>query len=196
MNMINSPVTFILLAVIFVSGCIGFYRRRYFHLMVLHPVSVIRQKEWYRLFTADLVHNDLLHLLLNVLVLYAFGGNLEEILRKTNAFGSLEFVFIYLSSMLAANIAVTFRHRHDFGYMTAGASGSIMGCMFGLIIIAPNLTAFYLPVIGAVKSSWFGLYSIILLVAYHRRKSGTISYDAHFFGAMGGIAATLVLCRL
>jgi membrane associated rhomboid family serine protease len=193
MNTINYPVTCLFLTAILVSGCIGFYQRRYYYRMVLHPVSVVRQREWYRLLTADWVHNDWLHLLLNGLILYAFGGNLEELLRKTSAWGSLQFGLIYLTSMLAANVAVTFRHRQDFGYSTAGASGSIMGCMFGLILVAPNLIAFYLPVAGAVKSSWFGLYSIVLLLAYHRRKDGMISYEAHFFGALGGIAATLII---
>jgi len=188
------PVTCVLMVLILAVSLSAFIKKRIFPELVLHPYSIYHQKQYYRLFTSDLVHVDLLHLALNEFMLYIFCSDLEETLRRASGNGSLKFLLIYLCSMLAGSVIATLRHKNDFSYSSAGASGSIMGCMFGFILLKPNYIAFYVPVFGGIKNIYGGLVYILVLIVYQRRsKNGMIDHELHFFGAAGGLAAAFAL---
>lgn len=87
--------------------------------MILHPCSIVRQKEYYRLFTADLVHNDVLHLALNEIMLFVFCSRLEAFT------GSAKFVFVYFLSYFAGVVITTVRHRNQFKFSSAGLPGAL-----------------------------------------------------------------------
>lgn len=188
------PVTCVLMLVILTVSIFAFVSKAVFHALILHPYSIYRHKQYYRLFTSDLVHVDLLHLALNEFMLYIFCSDLEETLRKSSAHGSTQFLFIYLTGMLCASVITTLRNKNSFTYSSAGASGSIMGCMFAFMALSPNYIAFYLPVIGGVKNIYAGLMYILVLIVYqHRSKNDMINHELHFFGALGGLAAAAML---
>src|ERR1700744_5708592 len=94
----GAPVTCIIMLTIFVFSIMALKNRSFFMKMILHPYSIYKEKEYYRLFTSDLVHNDLIHLLLNELMLYGICASLEEYLRQQYANGSWLFLCIYLTS--------------------------------------------------------------------------------------------------
>ncbi|HEY4195932.1 MAG TPA: rhomboid family intramembrane serine protease [Mucilaginibacter sp.] len=191
-TLLLSPVTFIIMLIVFVTSCLALWKRKFFAALILHPFSVTHEREYYRLFTSDLVHNDKLHLLLNVFVLYAFCSDLEEYLRKHSTSGSWLFLVIYIAAMLTSAIITTIRHRKDFNYSTSGASGSIMGCMFSLMLINPKGTGLELAFVGSVKNVYSGLLYIIFLILFQLRR-GEVNYEVHFWGAIGGIVATLII---
>jgi membrane associated rhomboid family serine protease len=190
----ESPVTYILMLVVFIVSTAGFLNKKLFYHLILHPQSVIRDKQYYRIFTADLANADLMHLLLNEFMLFVFCTNLENTLRARSMYGSLQFLLIYASSLLLASVLVIIRHYKEFGYSTTGTSGSIMGCMFGFMLIAPNYIVYHLPVFGEVKNIYGGLLYIVALIIYQKRKKEDfINNEFHFYGAIGGIIATLAL---
>lgn len=189
-----APVTLCLMAAILVFSCLSFYSRLFFMKMILHPYSIIRQREYYRLFTADLVHNDITHLVLNEFMLFIFCSRLEMYLNGRSGEGSSQFLFIYLLSCFFGVLIVTVRHRNQFKFSSAGASGSIMGCMFGFIILQPEKIAFYLPGLGGIRNIFGGLLYILMMIVYQRKNPDSLSnHELHFYGALGGIAATLIL---
>jgi membrane associated rhomboid family serine protease len=193
-NHLNDPVTIFLmvsfLLIYIVSLKFKTLRFRFF----LHPVSITKQKEVFRLITADVIHHDLPHLILNELLLYFYGASLENFLNGASRYGSFEFIAIYLFSCLAGATATTILHRNEVGFSSAGASGSLMGCMFSYILLDPKRIAFFLPVVGPVDNLYFGLISILLLIIYQRKtKNELINHEQHFFGALGGIIITLIL---
>ena len=190
----DAPVSFVLMMLIFIFSCIAFYSQSFFMKMILHPYSVVKDKEYYRLFTSDFVHNDFMHLLLNEIMLYLICVNLEESLRMQSIYGSWQFLFIYLFSFFSGVFVTTIRHRKQFDYSSAGASGSIMGCMMSFMILKPNYIALYLPVIGGLKNIWTALIFILIMIWYQRKKNNQLmNHELHFFGALGGILATLIL---
>ena len=190
----QSPVTYILMFIIFIVSACGFLNKKLFYQLILHPQSVIQDKQYYRILTADLANADVMHLLLNEFMLFVFCTNLEYSLKVKSAYGSLEFLTIYDSSLLLASAIIIARHFKDFSYSTTGTSGSIMGCMFGFMLIAPNYIVYNLPVIGQVKNIYGGLIYIVVLILYQRRKKEElINNEYHFYGAIGGIIATLAL---
>lgn len=190
----HSPVTYVIMLIVFVVSVAGLINKKLFYQMILHPRSVIRDKQYYRVITADWTNADLLHLMLNEFMLYIFCSDLEETLKRKSDHGSIQFLTIYLASLLVGSVLIIIRHRKEFSYSTTGTSGSIMGCMFGFMLLDPNYVLYYLPGGGQITNIYGGLGYIIMLIVYQRRKKyETVNHEFHFYGAIGGILATLVL---
>jgi len=120
--------------------------------------------------------------------------NLEHSLNLRSSYGSALFVLIYGISYLTGVVVITLRHKNDVSYSSAGASGSIMGCMMSFMILEPDKIALYLPVYGGVKNSFMALLFIIGLIVYqYRSRNQLMNNELHFFCALGGIVVTIVL---
>ncbi|MGN6639521.1 MAG: rhomboid family intramembrane serine protease [Mucilaginibacter sp.] len=191
---LKAPVTYSLIVLISLFSLISFFDKRFFYRMVLHPYEFIRRRHYYQLFTADLVHNDVQHFLVNGISLFFIGGDLERYLRGISCWGSLQFAAIYMASLLTGNMLMIFWHRHDAEFSTAGASGSIMGCVFSFMFLKPGKVAFYLPVLGGLSNGYYALIYILAMILMRKRiaRAGA-NYEVHFWGAIGGLAMTLAL---
>jgi membrane associated rhomboid family serine protease len=188
------PVTLGIMAIILIFSLAGFKKESFYRSMVHHPVGMIKNRQYYRLITFDFVHNDFVHLVVNEGMAYFLCGSLEEFLNKQSAYGSLQFLFIYLVSHFTGAVFTTLRHGKHFDYSSAGASGSILGCMMSYMILDPNQTAFYLPIVGGVKNIYAGLIVIVGLIIYQwRTGNDMMDHELHFYSTIGGIIATVVL---
>lgn len=193
-NYRESPVTYYLMLIVFIVSIIGFLNRKLFYKFILHPQSVVRDRQYYRIFTADWTNADLLHLLLNEFMFYVFCTHLEFSLRNKSAEGSIEFLIIYAASLIFGSIIIILKYKKKFEYSTTGTSGSIMGCMFSFMLLDPNYVVLTLPVFGPVKNIYGGLfYILILIIRQKRKKKDVINNEFHFYGAIGGILATLIM---
>jgi len=194
LNHLKAPITITLMALFFFVKCLEIIYKKLKIMFFLHPQSVVKQKEYYRLFTSDFIHHDWMHLLINLFFLYVYGGYLEDYLNQLGGFGSLQFSLIYFSSCLIGSGMVTIIHRKDFGFSSGGASASIIGCIFSYVILQPKRIAFYLPGLGPINNLYFGMVCIVVLFAYQRRSGNSlINYEQHFFGAIGGVLTTFLI---
>jgi len=194
LSITTMPVTIFIMVLILIFSLTGFKNKVFYLKMVHHPSSMLRNKEYHRLFTFDLVHNDFVHLLVNEGMAYYLCGSLEELLNQQSPYGSLKFTCIYLASHFSGALVTTLRHRNHFDYMSAGASGSILGCLMSYILLDPNYVAFYLPVVGGVKNIFAGLFVIVGLIVYQWKTGNEMmDHELHFYSAVGGILATLLL---
>jgi membrane associated rhomboid family serine protease len=190
----KSPVTFFLSIIVLLVSVLSFVNKKVLFAFMLHPFSVIRQRQYYRIFTADLVNADLMHLVLNEFMLYVFCSDLEETLRNRVRAGSLEFALIYWGCLVFASALVIIRHYKDFNYSSTGTSGSIMGCMFAFMVIDPDYVLTHFPGIGEVKNIYGGLFYIIALVVYQRRKrEERVNHEFHFYTAAAGVLIGLLI---
>lgn len=186
------PVTTLLAISMIAITVLAWFNKAVRQQLILHPVSVVKEREYNRLLTSDFIHHDGVHLILNIYLLITYGGGLEGYLRQTAKNGSLLFLGIYLASCLSGSIATTIINRKDSGFSSAGASGSLMGCIFSYILLQHRRVAFYLPGIGAVNNLYFGIICMVLLTVYQiRSKNEVINQEQHFFGAIGGALMTL-----
>lgn len=193
-NYHQSPVTYFIILAVLIVSFIALGNKKLHYKLILHPQSVVRDRQYYRIFTADLVNADWIHLLLNELMLYVFCTHLEYILRARSIHGSTQFLAIYLSSLVLASLVTTARYYKKFEYATTGSSGSLMGCMFSFMMLDPDYWVFDLPGLGPIRNIYAGLAYIIILIIYQkRRNNGLINNEYHFYGAVGGIVATLIL---
>jgi membrane associated rhomboid family serine protease len=131
--------------------------------------------EQYRIVTSAFLHAGLIHLGLNMFVLYILGTLLEP------AVGTARFVAIYAVSILAGSFLVLLI---DPDQLTVGASGGIFGLMAAAFLIARHRGLDQL-------ASQLGFFVIINLVFTF--SISNISIGAHLGGLVGGALAGLLI---
>lgn len=134
--------------------------------------------EWWRLVTSAFLHGDMLHVGLNLFMLYALGAPLER------GIGSLRFALVATGSLLGGALAVV---AFDWRQPTLGASGVVMGvaAAYAVALHAQGQDPRQHPTFGLVVLN----LAIPLLVPI-------ISFWGHLGGAVGGaLLAWLVIWR-
>jgi membrane associated rhomboid family serine protease len=149
------------------------------------------------LFTSMFLHASWLHVLGNMLFLWVFGRNLEDLI------GGARFLIFYLLCGLAAGMVQVFANLHSPA-PTVGASGAIAGVMGAYLIKFPRsqIDTLVLLFIFFTRLAipapfyllfWFGMQ--LLDSAFSGERSytgGGIAYFAH----IGGFIAGMLLIRL
>jgi membrane associated rhomboid family serine protease len=164
----------------------------------LPPARVIPQAPvpfpvWLTLVTAMFLHGSPLHLAGNMLYLWIFGDNVEEVL------GTVRYVLVYLACGLAGSLAQIAAAPDSF-IPTLGASGAIAGLMGLYLVWFPynrvrvllfrfitEVPAVVVIGLWIVLQVWSGLGSIGQL-----GEVGGVAYLAHIGGAATGIVVAFL----
>ena len=95
---------------------------------------IFNRKDYKRLVTGAFTHEDLIHLLFNMISLYNIGTFVESY------FGHWIFLLIYFVSMIVGKIlSLLIRHaNHDDYTMSIGASGAICGLLGAYFMVILN----------------------------------------------------------
>jgi membrane associated rhomboid family serine protease len=148
---------------------------------------------WFTLLTSMFMHGGIAHLAGNMLYLWIFGDNVEEVL------GHVRYVLVYLACGLAASLA-HIALAPDSLIPSLGASGAIAGAMGMYLIWFPHnqvrvlvmRTITLMPALLVI-----GLWIVMQLVLgmgelSSAGKQGGVAYAAHIGGAAAGIVIGLV----
>ncbi len=152
------------------------------------------RKQRYRLFTHALVHSGPMHLLFNGLTLYFFGPTLESLLPQP--FGALAACLVFWTAVLGAGQYSLLFRRNRPVYLALGASGGVVGCIYFLLFLAPDLrlSLLFLPVAipGWLFGTLFGLVSTGLMFS-KKAELARVSHEGHLGGAAVGLLWALLL---
>ena len=138
--------------------------------------------QWYRLFSAPLLHLDLVHIALNGAVLWYAGRVLEAMI------GRLWFASVFIIGGFAGGVMSLAVNAHNI--VSVGASGAIMAVLSATLVLAFHHDA------GTERSEMQGnalrlLIPSLIPVGFGASK---IDFGAHFGGAIGGaVIAALLL---
>jgi membrane associated rhomboid family serine protease len=150
------------------------------------------------LFTSMFLHAGWLHLIFNMLYLWVFGRNLEDLI------GRARFLLFYLlCGVIAAVVHIVFNAYSNLP--TIGASGAIAGVMGGFLIKFPRaristlvifivfFTAMELPA-ALLLLFWFAMQFLsgFETLGAHNYVGGGTAYFAH----IGGFLAGMLLIRM
>jgi membrane associated rhomboid family serine protease len=165
----------------------GFKDHVFFDRFKFEVDKILVHKQWYRLFTSGFLHVSWLHLIFNMISLYAFSDYLEL------GFGSLPFLIIYFASMMGGDLLALFIHRHHADYSSVGASGAVCGIIFATIALFPGmgLRLFFLPI--NIPSWLYGIIYIAFAIYGIRSKRDNIGHEAHLGGALVGMLVAITL---
>ena len=149
-------------------------------------IGAIKAGQKERMVTSGFLHVDISHLLFNMLTLYFFAGVV------INWFGPVQFFIIYAVSLLAGSLLALSFHKNEPYYSAVGASGAVTGILYAAILLQPTMQLgimfIPIPVPAYVVGIGYLLYSIYGM----KKRLGNIGHTAHFGGAIGGYACTLL----
>ncbi len=156
-----------------------FFRKYQFH------VGAIRAGEQIRMVTSAFLHADFIHLAFNMLALYSFAPVVSQTL------GNLTFVLIYFGSLIFGSLLTMAFHGNDYSYRAVGASGAVTGIIYSAILLYPDMTIGIFGIIP-MPAYIFGIVYLLYSIYGMKAKNDNIGHTAHFGGAIGGYAITLI----
>lgn len=189
-------ITIIIIAITVLVSIISMDNHSLKNKLMFNAYLIHKRKEWYRFFSNGLIHADWMHLAFNMFSLYMFGGNVEQMYQDDDVFGAkgiLFFILLYVGGLAMSSLYSYEKHKNDIYYNALGASGAVSAVIFAFIILAPTQKLMLLILPIPIPAYLFGL--IFLGIEYYlaKRGQGNIGHDAHFWGAVFGIAFTLIL---
>lgn len=159
--------------------------------LILHPVTIKQNHQWYRFLTSGLIHADGMHLLINMFVLWSFGNAIEAAYYPAflGEGSTVKYLILYFGGIVVASIPSYLRHQNDPRYAALGASGGVSAVVFAVIIFAPwqNL---YLYGVIAIPQILAGVAYLVYSWQKDKRANDNIGHMAHFTGAVWGFFFT------
>lgn len=141
--------------------------------------TLVRDGQWWRIFTSGFLHGGALHILFNMFALWQV-GYLSELV-----FGPGRMAFIYFFSMFTSGLLVTYLEPTS---VTIGASGAIFG-LFGALAAAGLRLG---PPGRELMRQTIGVIVLNLILTY---SLPGISKSGHVGGLAGGFVTGFLLFR-
>lgn len=139
---------------------------------------LVKNGEYYRLFTCIFLHIGIMHLLCNLYSLYVIGREVE------NLFGKIKYIIIFiLSGIFGSIMSLAFTHNT----ISAGASGAIFGLLGALLYFGMH----YRTYLGeTIKRSIIPIIVINLIIGFFAEG---IDLAAHIGGLVGGVLVAMMV---
>ena len=158
--------------------------------LLFHPSSIKRSGQYHRFLTSGFIHQDLQHLGFNMLTLFFFGAGIEQVFDFAvgPAMGKTCFLLFYLSAIVFSSLHTYIRYQDYAGYTALGASGAVTAVVFASVVFDPWNWFIYPPVPAIVFAGLYIYYSNYM----DKYGRDNIGHNAHLWGAIYGIAFTIV----
>ncbi len=195
MNLLETPLTLVLIGLNLVCSLIGFSNPSFINKTILWPYGMKRQGGYHRFITSGFIHADFMHLFFNMFTLYFFGMAIEKTFGALFPLGNLWYIILYFTAMVVADIPSYLKNKDNPQYRSLGASGAVSAMVFAAVIFDPwQQFALY----GFIKLSalLFAVLYVVYCIYMGRRQGDNVNHDAHLWGSLYGLVFTAVLVAL
>ncbi|MBI4612210.1 MAG: rhomboid family intramembrane serine protease [Planctomycetes bacterium] len=178
---------FLTIAVIAITALVsyrGFTSSAFADRFLFTPGKILGRREYHRLLSGAFLHVNWAHLLLNLFAFYCFGNLIE--LR----YGPEVLAGIYFPSIVGGHLFALWIHRHHPDYGAMGASGGVCGVLLAAILLFPRIEIGLWPLPVQVPGWLFAILFLGGSIFGIRRQTDVIGHEAHFGGALTGLAVT------
>jgi len=188
MDLPHAPVTYALIITNLIVSLYAWYVDHDFIDTFKFEVHALAQRgQHYRVFSSSFLHNDLFHLLFNMMALFSFGPYVENTLGRTG------FMVVYFGAILASGILSFFLNRKDGAYSSLGASDAVSGVIFSYILFNPLNALYFLFLPVPIPAILFGAFFIVLSSVLMNRENRRVAHEGHLGGAIAGVVLTIVM---
>lgn len=189
-------ITLVIIIITMLISISAFSNERIINELIFYPPAV-KRGQWYRLFSCGLIHADWGHLIFNMLALYMFGKNVENVFNEIfGTSGRFLYLLMYILALGASILPSYTKNKDNYHYRSLGASGAVSAVIFSSILFFPlmGIGLFFIPVY--VAGFIFGILYLIISSWLDKKGGGNINHSAHIFGAIFGIGFTIIACRI
>jgi membrane associated rhomboid family serine protease len=155
------------------------------------PATIVAGRHWITMLTAMFMHAGWMHIIGNMIFLWAFGPEIED------AMGKPRYLAFYLLSGLAASLAQIAVMPHS-NVPNLGASGAIAGVMGAFLVTYPHDEIRALLLLGwwtritfipaaLLIGFWFVIQLFDQVGAVATVETGGVAYAAHIGGFIFGL---------
>ncbi|MDH4093120.1 MAG: rhomboid family intramembrane serine protease [Cyclobacteriaceae bacterium] len=186
-------ITYALIGLTVLISMYSFNNEGLLRSLIMNPYLIRSRKQYYRLLTSGFIHKDHMHLLLNMVTFYFFGGVIEQVFAIIfGGMGGFYFVILYLMAIVVSDLPTVLKHKSNPGYNSLGASGGVAAVVFASIILLPlqDICLYF-----ALCMPGFILGTLYLVYSYYqgRKANDGINHDAHLYGALFGFLFCIIL---
>lgn len=194
-------MSFPIVTITILLSCIGFSlyafsNRTVFEKYMFNAYAIKHFNQKYRFLSHAFLHSDYGHLMINMFVLYSFGGILEKAFFPLlfEKFSTLTFILLYTGGIYASSIVDYYRHKNNQYYNAVGASGAVSALVFSTILLSPtsNMGIIFIPFLK-IPAWIFGVLYLAYSFYMDKRKGDNVAHGAHAWGAVFGFFFTGVL---
>jgi membrane associated rhomboid family serine protease len=193
-------VTLIIIIITVLVSLTGFGNQKIIDDLIFYPPAA-KRGQWYRFFSCGLIHADLGHLLFNMYALYIFGvgqnksGVEYSFIDIFGSKGKWIYLLMYVAALAVSILPTYSKHKENFYYRSLGASGAVSAVVFAQILLDPitGLGLFFIPIY--VAGFVFGIIYLLVSHWMDRKGAGNINHSAHIYGAIFGVAFTILVCQ-
>lgn len=182
----------IIVGVTVLISVLGFTNQNVFSRFLFDPYLVAHRNQYYRIITHGFLHGGWMHLLINMFVLYQFGGVVElEFQHLFGSLGTVYYILLYFGGLVASSLPTLQKEANNPSYISIGASGAVSAVLFSYILMFPTAMLGFMLIIP-IPAVVFG----VLYLWYEKRMADQgindgIGHDAHYYGALFGVLTTI-----
>lgn len=179
-------VTYTIIGVTVLVSMLAFNRPKLFADFMMNPYKIKTQGQYYRFITSGFIHQNHMHLILNMFSFFFFGRVIETVFGMVFAgWGAIYYVALYLIAIVVSDLPSYFKNNNNPRYNSLGASGGVAAVIFASIVFQPLQ---YICLFLAICLPGFILGTAYIIYSYYQGKKANdnINHDAHLYGAVFG----------
>jgi len=153
---------------------------------VMYPGEIVQGQRLFTLFMSMFMHANWIHLIGNMLYLYVFGDNIEDVLGHV---GYLAF-YIFCGLTAAITHIASTTNSADLFSGVVGASGAISGVLGAYSVLYPKarvLTLITYVIVPIPAILLLGFWFVMQWLSVTFNVSGGVAYWAHIGGFITGV---------
>lgn len=188
-------ITTLLILTTAITSVLAFRRDHIYYRLLFNAWQIKYRNEYWRFLSYGLVHAGWGHLLINMMVLYSFGSNVEDVFVSTFGLsnGSIKYLGFYILSIFISTLWDYVKHKDNVHYNAVGASGAVSAVLFSSILISPNARLIVFPLPIPIPAYLFGILYLLYTIVMARKNNDNIGHAAHLTGALFGLIFTFIL---
>lgn len=185
----QAPVTFFLIGITCLVSWMAFNNRKLMDRLILWPPAIDQHRQYDRLVTYGFIHGDFMHLLFNMVTLFFFGQQIEQLM--TRVMGIWAYPVFYVSALVVSILPTYLKNQKNPNYLSLGASGAVSAVLFAFVLLAPwsTIGVMFIPMPAIVFAVLYVGYSIWM----DRRGGDRINHSAHLAGAAYGVLFMVIM---
>lgn len=184
----------ILIVITILVSILALYKPVWFDRLKFNAFQIRHERQSWRFVTYAFIHAGWMHLLINMWVLYSFGGIVEK--RLSTIFGPRGLLFYFLLYFGGIIFSVLWdygKQKENIFYNAVGASGAVSGVLFSSILFYPMGGIYLFPIPFSIPAWLFGILYLVYSAYMGNRGKDNVGHNAHFFGALFGIVYTAII---